>query len=71
MTSGTDFPSPWLLAAKPLRGGDLLLELTVFGFAVEWLAAAAEALTASLAAVDWRGGGSTFMPRFRYWIADW
>lgn len=40
-------PRPYVLAARA-AGGDLLVQLTVFGFACDWIEAAAEALVAAL-----------------------
>lgn len=51
LTAGTDFPSPWLIGCDARRG-DLDVSLVLFGMAMEWLPAAAEAFSTSLRRVD-------------------
>ena len=63
LSGGYDHASPWLLALDPVHG-DLDVTLTLFGFANDWLPAAAEAMTAALAqGVDWRGATGLFVPK--------
>ena len=62
MTAGTDFPSPWVLAVEPRRGGALDVTMTLFGVACEWAPAAAEALVESCGRIDWRGAAGVFVP---------
>ncbi len=62
MTAGTDFPSPWVLAVEPRRGGALDVTMTLFGAACEWAPAAAEALVESCGRVDWRDAAGVFVP---------
>lgn len=62
MTGGYDHASPWVITLDPVHG-DLNVSLTVFGFANDWLPAAAECMTAALAQVDWRGDTQLFVPR--------
>ena len=60
---GFDHASPWLIGLDPLDG-DLVVRLTLFGFANEFIAAASEAMTAALLRdVDWRGQTGLFVPR--------
>jgi len=47
ITTRLSIPRPYVLAARPM-GGDLLVVLTVFGFACDWIEAAADALVAGL-----------------------
>jgi hypothetical protein len=62
MTKGTDLPSPWLIAIDPRRG-DLDVSLTLFGFACDYAAAAAEAMTIALTTrVNWAGSSGLFLP---------
>ena len=61
MTPGTDFPSPWVLAAQPRRDS-LEIMLTMFGVATEWVPAAAEALVEACSKVDWRSSRSGYVP---------
>lgn len=63
LTPGTDFPSPWVIGLDRQRG-DLLVHLTLFGMACEWLPAAAESFTIALARVDWAGASRRFVPRW-------
>jgi hypothetical protein len=62
-------PKPFVLAAEP-RGRDLVLSMTLFGFASDWSAAAAHALLATVQhRIDWRAlRPDLFVPRLR--IAD-
>lgn len=57
-------PKPFVLAAEP-RGRDLVLSLTLFGFASDWSAVAAHALLATVRhRIDWRAlRPDLFMPR--------
>jgi hypothetical protein len=57
-------PKPYVLAAEP-RGHDLVVSLTLFGFATDWSAAAAHALVATLQhRIDWRAlRPGLFLPR--------
>ncbi|NYZ13552.1 hypothetical protein HL658_13420 [Azospirillum sp. RWY-5-1] len=48
IASGLPVPRPMVLRAEA-AGRDLLVELTLFGFACDWMPAAAEALSAALA----------------------
>lgn len=59
-------PKPFVLAAEP-KGRDLVLSLTLFGFASDWSAAAAHALLATVQhRIDWRGlQPDLFVPRLR------
>lgn len=60
---GLDHASPWVIATDP-RNGHLDVSLSLFGFAVDWMPAAIEAMTAALQQdVDWRGRTSLFIPR--------
>lgn len=53
MTPGLDLASPWILTSD-VRRSDLVVSLRLFGFAVEWAPAAAEAMTRSLRElVEW------------------
>jgi hypothetical protein len=61
MTPGTDFPSPWVMAAQPRRG-NLEVSLTLFGIACEWAPAAAEALVEACQRIDWRAAARGFVP---------
>jgi len=62
MSSGLDFPSPWVIGVRPVRA-DLLVTLTVFGFATDWIAAGSEAFTrALLELVDWHGQTGLYLP---------
>lgn len=66
MTRGLDFPSPWVIGAAA-RGGDLLVSLSLFGFAADWTAAATEAFTrAARELVDWKGRSAIFLPRLEF-----
>lgn len=57
MTSGTDYPDPWVLSAAPSRG-HLTVAMTIFGMATDYAAVAAEALTSALVhQVRWHGQG--------------
>jgi hypothetical protein len=48
-------PKPYVLAAER-RGRDLVVEMTLFGFAADWTAAATHALLATVQhRIDWRG----------------
>jgi hypothetical protein len=60
MTPGTDFPSPWVIGVDRRRG-DLEVRMTLYGMAVDWLPAAAEALAASIGRVDWAGPSGIFL----------
>ncbi|WP_321337191.1 hypothetical protein [Breoghania sp.] len=44
MTPGTDYPNPWVIGVDP-EGRDLIVTLSVFGLACEWLPAAMELFT--------------------------
>ena len=44
MKAGLDFPSPWVIGIST-HHNDLVVTLSLFGFAVDWAAAAAEAFT--------------------------
>jgi|SRR5579862_111121 len=57
-------PKPYVLAAEP-HGRDLILSLTLFGFAADWAAAAAHALAETVhRGIDWRGQRpGLFLPR--------
>ncbi|MGD9617860.1 MAG: CRISPR system precrRNA processing endoribonuclease RAMP protein Cas6 [Alphaproteobacteria bacterium] len=59
-------PKPFVLAAEP-RGRDLIVSMTLFGFASDWSAAAAHALLAAVQhRIDWRGlRPYLFVPRLR------
>lgn len=59
-------PKPFVLAAEP-KDGDLVLSLTLFGFASDWSAAAAHALLATVQhRIDWRAlRPELFVPRLR------
>jgi hypothetical protein len=59
-------PKPYVLAAEP-KGPDLIVSMTLFGFASDWSAAAAHALIAALQhRIDWHGlRPRLFLPRFR------
>lgn len=45
---GIDFPAPWVIGLDQHRG-DLLVRLSLFGFAIDYAVAAAEAMAAALA----------------------
>lgn len=63
LRAGLDHASPWVIATDP-RNGHLDVSLSLFGFAVDWMPAAIEAMTAALRQdVDWRGQTSFFIPR--------
>jgi hypothetical protein len=63
LNSGFEHASPWVLDLDVVRG-DLEVTLTLFGFANDWLAAAVEAIAATLVRdVDWRGRTNLFVPR--------
>ena len=63
MTPGTDFPSPWVLSAQATRGGDLDVVLTLFGIAIEWAPAAADALVEVVSRrIEWRALVHGFVP---------
>jgi hypothetical protein len=63
LNSGFEHAGPWVLDLDVVRG-DLVVTLTLFGFANDWLAAAVEAMAATLAHdVDWRGMTNLFVPR--------
>lgn len=47
LTPGLDLPGPWVLGIDAKRN-DLVVSLSLFGFAIEWSPAAAEALTRAL-----------------------
>jgi len=61
MTSGTDFPSPWVIGVQARRG-TLEVILTLFGKAGEWAPAAAEALVEACIRIDWRAAANGFVP---------
>lgn len=62
MTKGTDLPSPWLITINPRRG-NLDVSLTLLGFACDYAAAAAEAMTIALTTrVNWSGASGLFLP---------
>lgn len=53
LTAGLDLPGPWVLGLDVKRG-DLIVSLSIFGFAIDWAPAAAEALTRALRElVEW------------------
>ena len=63
MAQGFDHASPWVIGLDP-EDGDLLVHLTLFGFANDYAAAACEAMTAALwRDVDWAGTTQLFVPR--------
>lgn len=63
MMAGLDLPSPWVIGALPRRG-DLVVTLSLFGFANDWAPAAAEALTRTVTElVDWKGCTTLFLPK--------
>lgn len=63
MTQGLDFPSPWVIGVAA-HGGDLKVTLSLFGFAVEWTLAAAEAfMRVARELVDWKGKNTFFLPK--------
>jgi hypothetical protein len=54
LTPGLDLASPWIILLDTQRG-DLVVSLRLYGFAVEWAPAAAEAMTRAVRElVDWR-----------------
>jgi hypothetical protein len=59
-------PKPYVLGAEP-RGRDLVVSMTLFGFAIDWSAAAAHALVATLQhRIDWHAlRPQIFLPRPR------
>ena len=62
MTKEYEFPSPWVMGVSA-KGSSLLLNLTLFGFASDWMPAAAEALTrAATELTDWKGRTGLFLP---------
>lgn len=66
MQPGYDHASPWLIALDP-HAGDLDVTLTLFGFAIDWAAAAMEAMTRALRhCVDWRGETAFFVPKIEF-----
>lgn len=54
VTAGLEMPKPYVLALIP-DGADLLVRLTVFGFATDWMEAAVEALVCACKNVLVRG----------------
>ncbi len=63
MMAGLDLPSPWVIGCVPRRS-DLVVTLSLFGFANDWAPAAAEALTRTIVElVDWKGGAAIFLPK--------
>jgi hypothetical protein len=59
-------PKPWVLALDR-RGFDLIVRITLVGFALEWAGAVAQALAAALQHnIDWKGHGTAhevFLPK--------
>ena len=63
LLAGIELPSPWVIGAAP-RGGNLVVTLSLFGFANDWLPAATEALARTVKElVDWKGGATIFLPK--------
>lgn len=62
MEPGLDFPSPWVVELDSING-DLMIIFRLFGFACDYAASAAEALTYALKEkVDYAGRSGFFFP---------
>ena len=68
ITPALEIPKPYVLALRA-DGADLLVRLTVFGFATDWTEAAAEALVRGCREVFFRGRRLEVVDR-RYWSED-
>lgn len=68
ITPALEIPKPYVLALHA-DGADLLVRLTLFGFATDWTEAAAEALVRGCRKVFFRGRRLDVVDR-RYWSED-
>ena len=68
ITPALEIPKPYVLALRA-DGADLVVRLTLFGFATDWTEAAAEALVRGCREVFFRGRGLEVVDR-RYWSGD-